>query len=184
MFILIFFFLIVSALSTTITHYAEPSSFYLKELTESGRLLRPGTDSRVLSDISIREVIEKDCIPVYPNMLLRELLYKIKQSTRNYFPVEDQETGKFLGMIQLDHIKPYMFNTLMYDTVLVDQIMDANPETVHYDDDLSDVLWKMDVKKCFSLPVISNGKFAGMVSKATLLDKYRDELNVQTSHFF
>ncbi|MBF0467427.1 MAG: chloride channel protein [Desulfamplus sp.] len=176
--------IIVSALSTTITHYAEPASFYLKELTEKGQLLRPGTDSRVLADISIREVIEKDCIPVYPDMLLRDLIYKVKQSTRNYFPVEDHESGEFLGMIQLDHIKPYIFNNLMYDTVLVEQIMDANPDTVEDDDDLSDVLRKMDMKKCFSLPVISNGKFVGMVSKATLLDKYRDELNVQTSHAF
>lgn len=176
--------IIVSALSTTITHYAEPASFYLKELTDNGQLLRPGTDSRVLSDISIIEVIEKDCIPVYPNMLLRELLITVKQSTRNYFPVEDQESGKFLGMIQFDNIKPYIFNTLMYDTVLVEQIMDRNPDIVLDDDDLSEALRIMDMKRCFSLPVISNGKFLGMVSKATLLDKYRDELNVQTAHFF
>jgi len=176
--------IIVSTLSTTITHYAEPASFYLKELTENGQLLRPGTDSRVLSDISIREVIEKDCISVYPSMLLRELLHIVTQSRRNYFPVEDKETGKFIGMVEFDNIKPYMFNTLMYDTVLVEQIMDANPETVLDDDDLSDVLRKMDMKRCFSLPVISGGRFVGMVSKATLLDKYRDELNVQTAHFF
>ncbi|MBF0211276.1 MAG: chloride channel protein [Desulfamplus sp.] len=176
--------IVVSALSTTITHYAEPASFYLKELTESGKLLRPGTDSRVLADISIREVIEKDCIPVSPNMLLREFIHTVKQSTRNYFPVEEPESGKFIGMIQLDQIKPYIFNTLMYDTVLVEQIMDTNPETVSYDDELSDVLRKMDMKRCFSLPVIYNGRFEGMISKATLLDKYRDELNVQTSHSF
>ncbi|MBF0379209.1 MAG: chloride channel protein [Desulfamplus sp.] len=176
--------IIVSTLSTTITHYAEPASFYLKELTESGQLLRPGTDSRVLADISIREVVETDCIAVYPDMLLRELIYTVKESTRNYFPVEDRDTGNFVGIIQLDHIKPYIFNTLMYDTVLVEQIMDSTPDTVSYDDDLSEVLRKMDMKRCFSLPVISNGKFAGMISKATLLDKYRDELNVQTAHSF
>ncbi len=176
--------IIVSALSTTITHYAEPASFYLKELSESGKLLRPGTDSRVLADISICEVLEKDCIPVFPNMLLREFIYTVKQSTRNYFPVEDQETGKFLGMIQLSHIKPYIFNTLMYDTVLVEQIMDANPDIVNDTDDLAEVLRKMDMKRCFSMPVVSNGRFIGMISKATLLDKYRDELNVQTTHAF
>lgn len=176
--------IIVSALSTTITHYSEPSSFYLKELAESGKLLRPGTDSRVLADISICEVLEKDFIPVAPNMLLREFIHTVKQSTRNYFPVEDPKSGKFLGMIQLYHIKPYIFNTLMYDTVLVEQIMDANPDTVNYNDDLAEVLRKMDMKRCFNMPVIDNGKFVGMISKATLLDKYRDELNVQTTHFF
>ena len=176
--------IIVSALSTTITYYFEPSSFYLKELTDKGQLLRPGTDSRVLSDISIREVIERDCITVPPDMLLREFLHIIKRSTRNYFPVEDPATEKFLGMISLDQVKPYFFNTVMYDTVFVEQIMDARPETVHYDDDLPDVLRKMDTLGLYSLPVLFNGRFVGMVSKATLLDKYRDELNVQTSHAF
>lgn len=176
--------IIVSALSTTITRYFESASFYLKDLAERGELLRPGTDSRVLADLSIREVIEKDCIAVPPDMLLRELLYTVKRSTRNYFPVEEEETGRFLGMVHFDQIRPYLFNTVMYDTVFVEQIMDADPDTVHYDDDLTEVLETMDMKKCFSMPVVSNNRFVGMVSKATLLDKYRDELNVQTSHIF
>ncbi len=173
--------IIVSAISTTITYYFEPVSFYLKELVDRGALLRPGTDQRVLSDISIREVIEKDCITVHPDMPLRDFIDAVKKSTRNYFPVEDAQTGKFLGMIYFDKIRPYIFNTFLYDTVFVEQIMDADPEVVYYDDDLSDVLHKMDLKKCFSLPVISNERFVGMVSKATLLDKYRDELKVQTA---
>ncbi|MFH1153364.1 MAG: chloride channel protein [Pseudomonadota bacterium] len=176
--------IIVSAISTTITRYFEPASFYLKDLTERGELLRPGTDSRVLADISIREVIEKDCIPVPPDMLLREFLHIVKRSTRNFFPVEDEETGQFLGMIHFDQIRPYLFNSVMYDTVFVGQIMDPNPDVVHLDDDLTEVLETLDMKKKFSMPVVSNNRFVGMVSKATLLDKYRDELNVQTSHSF
>ncbi len=176
--------IIVSAISTTITHYFEPASFYHKDLKERGELLRPGTDSRVLADISIREVIERDCISVSPHMLLRDFLYLLKQSTRNYFPVEDEDTGQFLGMIELKHVRPYLFNTVMYDTVFVEQIMDSNPPTVHYEDNLSDVLETMDTRRCFSMPVVSSNRFMGMVSKATLLDKYRDELNVQTSQAF
>jgi len=60
-------------------------------------------------------------------------------------------------------------------------IMDADVETVHYDDELTEVLHKMDIGRCYSLPVVSNHRFVGMVSKATLLDKYRDELKVQTT---
>ena len=87
-------------------------------------------------------------------------------------------------MIELKHVRPYLFNTVMYDTVFVEQIMDSNPATVHYEDNLSDVLETMDARHCFSMPVVSNNRFMGMVSKATLLDKYRDELNVQTSQAF
>jgi len=176
--------IIVSAISTTITHYFESASFYLKDLTERGELLRPGTDSRVLADISIREVIETNWVSVPPDMLLREFLHVLKRTTDNYFPVEDKETGKFLGIIRLDQIRPYFFNTVIYDTVIVEQIMDANPETAHFNDPLEEVLKKMDATGALALAVVSGNRFQGMVYKANLLDKYRDELNVQTSQMF
>jgi CIC family chloride channel protein len=173
--------IIVSAISSTLCHYIEPASFYLKELIEKGQLLRPGTDARVLSDLSVQELLEKDCISVTPNMLLRDFINIIQKSHRNYFPVEDEKTGRFLGMIHLDDIRPYLFNPVMYDAVILEQIMDTRVHAVSADADLSEVLAKMDEHRLFSMPVISNNRFIGMISKATLLDQYRKELRVQTS---
>ncbi len=172
--------IIVSAISTTLCHYIEPASFYLKDLVEKGQLLRLGTDARVLSDLSVRELLEKDCITVKQNMLLRDLINIVKKSHRNHFPVKDENTGHFLGMIHLDDIRPYLFNTGMYDAVFLGQIMDTQVEIVYPDDELSEVLHKMDKNHLFSMPVVANNRFVGMVSKATLLDKYRKELIVQT----
>lgn len=174
--------IIVSAISTTLCHWIEPASFYLKELVELGHLLRPGTDARVLSDMNIREIIEKDCISVTPNMLLGEFINIVKKSNRNYFPVEDQTTGHFMGIIHLDDIRPYLFDPVMYDTVFVGQIMDTRVEVVHPDDDLYEILSLMDQKGLFSMPVVANNRFIGLISKATILDKYRKELMVQTGH--
>jgi len=171
----------VSALSTTLCHYMEPASFYLKELVKKGHLLRPGTDARVLTDLRVYELLEKDCIPVHQNMLLRDFINIIKQSHRNYYPVNDELTGGFIGMIHLDDIRPFLFNTGMYDAVILEQIMDTQVEIIHPDDDLTDILHKMDSLHLFSMPVVSNKKFIGMISKATLLDQYRKELMVQTS---
>ncbi len=173
--------IIVSAISTTICYYIEPASYYLKDLVDRGHLLRPGTDARVLSDINIRELIEKDCITVSQSMLLRDFIKIVEISTRNFFPVEDEKTGHFAGMVHLDDIRPYLFNPMMYDAVLVGQIMNPNVETVSPEDDLTEVLKKMDSHRLFSMPVVINNRFVGMISKATLLDKYRKELMVQTS---
>jgi CIC family chloride channel protein len=173
--------IIISAISTTLCHYVEPASYYLKELVERGHFLRPGTDARVLSDLSLREVIEQDCITVNQNMLLRDFINIVKISPRNYFPVEDEATGHFLGIIHLDDIRPYLFNPGMYDAVFLGQIMDTQVEVVHIDDDLLEVLQIMDAKQLFSMPVVSNNKFMGLISKAKLLDQYRKELMVQTS---
>lgn len=174
--------IIVSALSTSLCHYVEPASFYLKDLVAKGQLLRPGTDARVLSDMGIHELLEKDCIIVKPDMRLREFVGIVIRSHRNHFPVEDEKTGRFLGMIQLDDIRPYLFDPGLYDVVILEQIMNTSIDVAHPDDELSEVLQHMDEKRLFSMPVISNNRFVGMISKATLLDKYRKELIVQTSH--
>lgn len=172
--------IIVSTISTTVCHYVEPASIYLKDLVERGQLLRPGTDERVLADLSIHELIEKDCIMVQQQMPLREFIEIVKTSRRNYFPVEDEKTGNFLGLIHLDDVRPYLFNQDMYDAVIVAQIMNTDVDTVSPDDDLSGVLDRMDAHGLFSMPVVTDNRFVGMISKATLLDQYRKELMVQT----
>lgn len=172
--------IIVSAVSTTLCHYVQPASFYMKDLVESGHLLRPRTDARVLSDLSVRELLETDCICVHPDMLLRDFIDAVQRARRNYFPVEDADSGKFVGLIHMDDIRPYLFNPGMYDVVLVGQIMDTEVETVDPRDDLQDILARMDAMRLFSMPVVSHGVFQGMISKATLLDRYRKELMVQT----
>jgi len=64
--------------------------------------------------------------------------------------------------------------------VFLGQLMDTDVEVVHVDDDLNEVLRKMDTKQLFAMPVINNNKFIGLVSKARLLDQYRKEIKVQT----
>ncbi len=174
--------ILVSAISTALCHYVEPASFYLKDLVEKGRFLLPGTDGRVLADLSVDELLEKDCIVVHQNLLLREFINIVKKSHRNHFPVEDEKTGQFLGMVSLDDIRPFLFDVVMYDTVFLEQLMRKQVETADPDDDLAVILQKMDTKHLYSLPVIDNGRFVGMLSKATLLDQYRRELRVQTPY--
>lgn len=173
--------LIVSAISTSLCHYLEPASFYFKDLVEKGQLLRPGTDARVLADLEVHELLETDCITVNTDMLLRDFVDIVKQSRRNLFPVEDH-AGQFQGMIYMDDIRPYLFDPLMYDTVLVGQLMNAHVETVSPDDDVVEVLERMDADHLFNMPVVANHRFLGMISKSTLLDQYRKELMVQTYH--
>ena len=174
--------ILVSALSTTISRVFEPASFYLRDLVEKGQYLKPRTDAKVLADLSITELVEKDCKTVPRNMLLGDFIKVVQESHRNYFPVVDEQTGEFQGMIHLDDIRPYLFDSLMYETVFLEQVMQTDVETVDIHEDLSEVLDRMDTNGLFSMPVVSSHRFVGMISKATLLDKYRHELMVQTMH--
>jgi CIC family chloride channel protein len=175
--------IVVSVISTTLCHYIEPASFYLKDLVDQGQLLRPGTDARVLTDLRISELLETDCICVHPDMRLADFISIVKASHRNYFPVEDRSNGQFQGMIHLDDIRPYLFDPAMHHAVLTGQLMNTDVKTVSLYDDLSEVLQKMDNDRAFSMPVVSDNRFLGMISKATLLDQYRKELIIQTGRF-
>jgi len=170
--------ILVSAISTTLCHAFEPASFYFKDLVEKGHYLRPRTDEKVLADLSVGELVEKDCMIVSKDMKLGDFVKIMQKSHRNFFPVEDEHSGEFLGLIHLDDVREYIFDPLLYETVFLEQIMNPDIETVDLDDDLAEVLDRMDANHLFSMPVIANKRFVGMISKATLLDKYRSELIV------
>ena len=92
----------------------------------------------------------------------------------------EDEDGRFLGLIHLDDVRPYLFDPALYDAVFLGQITDALVDVASLDDNLQDVLNIMDAKRLFSMPVVENNRFVGMISKTTLLDHYRRELMVQT----
>jgi CIC family chloride channel protein len=172
--------ILVSAVSATLCHSMERVSFYYRELVSRGHLLRPRTDARLLADLNISELIEKDRIAVHENMRLREMIPIIEQSSRDCFPVEDSKTGHFLGLICLDDIRPYLFSPGLYDAVIMGEIMDINVPRLSPFDDIKDVLELMDQTDSQSLPVVYRNRFLGMVSKVTILDRYRKELMVQS----
>jgi CIC family chloride channel protein len=172
--------IIVSALTSTFCYYIEPASFYLRDLIEKGQYLRPGTDARVLSDLTVRELVETDYLTVPGDMLIKDFIDAIKYSHRYLFPVEDRESSRYLGMIFIDRIRPYLFDFQMHGVLMTEQVMEINVPTVKPDDELSDVLNLMEREGLSSLPVVENNRYLGMLSKSVLLDHYRKELIVQT----
>jgi CIC family chloride channel protein len=172
--------IIVSALTSTFCYYIEPGSFYLRDLIEKGQYMRPGTDAKVLSDLSVRELVETDYHTVAGNMLLKDFIEEIKQSQKYLFPVEDHVNSKYLGVIFIDRIRPYLYDSQMHTVLMAEQVMETNIPQVAPDDELADVLSIMENARLSSLPVVQNGRFIGMLSKSVLLDHYRKELIVQT----
>jgi CIC family chloride channel protein len=172
--------ILVAAISATLCHWLEPVSFYYEKLVSRGELLRPRTDARLLADLDVSELIERECIVVNENTRLREMIPIIGQVSQDFFPVQDSKTGDFLGVTRLDHIRPYLFNQALYDAVIMAEIMDIHVPRVSPRDDIKTVIELMDKTHAQSLPVVHLNKFLGMVSKVTILDRYRKELVVQS----
>jgi len=167
---------LVSVLSSTLSQLAEPYSFYRHELVERGALLKPRTDSRILSELNVMDLLERDCHVVQPNLSLRDFVKIVRHSHRNYFAVEAPQTGLFLGMIHLDDIRLYLFDASLYDLVVVADIMNRDPPRISPDQSLLEAMRRFEETRSWSLPVVHNDRFLGLISKATLLDYYRREL--------
>lgn len=171
--------MLVSVLSAVVSSFLEPDSLYHRDLLRKGQLLRSRTDARVLSEIKALELLETNFKKVIPNMLLGEFVNLVPDSKRNYFPVEDPETGKFLGLVTLDNVRAFLFDQHLYDSVLVEEFMDDDIPVIAADDPLTEIIAAMDRTMLYSLPVVKEGKFIGMVSKGNLLDHYRKEMVAQ-----
>lgn len=173
--------LLVSSISSTLSHIIEPSSFYFKDLIERGEFMRPGTDARILSDLSLNEIINTNYTTVSENMIFRDFINKIRNSDRDHYPVISDKTGDYLGMVRVSNIRKYALDPAFYDMIFLNQIMDTDMVTASFDDDLHDVLEFMETFNIDHIPVVDHHRFSGMISKARILDLYRRELIMQTN---
>ena len=173
--------IVVSSISSTMSHYIEPASFYFKELIERGQFLRPGTDARILSDLNVSELIETEYIKVSENMVFRKFIELLKTASQNYFPVIEDGTDEYKGMIHISSIRRYALDPGMYDMIFLNQIMDTEVISASMENDLLEVLDMMDINNMDSIPIVENDRFIGMISKTRILDLYRRELIMQTS---
>jgi len=169
--------MISAAISYLITKNAIEYTIYTRELAKIGALITHNKDQTVLTLMHLDDVIEKDFKTVNQFMTLGEMLHgAVAKSTRNLFPVVD-DTGVLKGIVLLDDIREFMFDTAIYDKINVDTVMQNAPEHIFYElDSMQQVMQKFQDSGAWNLPVIKNGKYHGFVSKSKLLTAYRRKL--------
>lgn len=173
--------ILLSVLSSSVCRLFEHSSYYLKDLTEKGHVLRAGTDARVLADLQLDEIIRTSGVTVFAEMHLREFVEVIKESDQDYFPVLQRETDEFAGMVDLARVRAYMFAPELYDIVVVSELLNTDLRPVSPDSPLQDVLARMEATRSDTLPVVEGRRYVGMISKQDILDLYRKELIAKTN---
>ncbi len=151
-------------------------TIYTKELAERGELITHNKDQAVLTLMSLKNEIEDNFTPVFPEWTLRELVKAVSISKRNLFPVLDKEK-RLLGIVLLDDIRPIMFDIDLYDEMKVDQLMTIAPEIIYLEDRMEAVVGKFDQSGAWNLPVVNeHGGYVGFVSKSRLFTVYRKVL--------
>ncbi len=169
--------MITASISYLLTKNTLDHTIYTRELAQRGALLTHDKDQTVLTLMQLDDVIEKNFKWVHPETTLGEMLHKsVAKSTRNIFPVVDDNKA-LLGIVLLDDIREFMFDTSLYESTTVETFMHAAPEHIFYDkDSMQEVMRKFQDSGAWNLPVIKEGKYFGFVSKSKLLTAYRRKL--------
>lgn len=164
--------MIVSAISFFVTKYFEQYSVYTKILAEKGIVNLNDKENTLLSKLDINKLIETEYTSVRFDMKFRLFIKEIVLSKKNTFPVLDEE-GHLLGIVRLDEIRSQMFNTSLYDSLTVEDVMTEPLEYIYLNENIQLILEKFEKTDTRNLPVIEDGKYVGFISKSKLLDEYR-----------
>jgi CIC family chloride channel protein len=169
--------MITVAISYMITKNYMPHTIYTRELAERGDLLTHDKDQNVLTYMKLDSVVEQDFVKLHPEMTMGEMLHNgVAKSQRNLFPVTNA-SDEFLGVILLDDIREFMFDTALYHSTTVELYMHSPPDIIEFDkDSMQMVMDKFQRSGAWNLPVIKDGKYYGFVSKSKLLTAYRRHL--------
>ncbi len=169
--------MITASISYLITKNAIKYNIYTRELAEKGELISHNKDKSVLAIMTLDDVLEKGFSTVSLNMSLGEMLQKsVSKSKRNIFPVLDEQQA-LVGVVTLDDIREFMFDSDMYDKIKVESFMNQAPEHIFYGtDSMQDVMDKFHNSGAWNLPVIKDGRYLGFISKSKLMTAYRSEL--------
>ena len=164
--------MITTTISFITVKYFEVNSIFTIQLVKTGELITHHKDKAALNFMKLRELIETDLKTVDINATLGDLVKIIARSKRNIFPVINK-SGELQGIVPVDRIRDIMFDTEMYDTTFVRNIMILPPEYIYSEDKMNTVMDKFNKTNAWNLPVIENGKYAGFVSKSKLFSAYR-----------
>ena len=172
--------MITASISYLITKNTLDYTIYTKELAAKGELLTHNKDEAVLTLMQLDDVIETNFKSVHPEMTLGEMLHEsVSKSNRNIFPVLVEK--RMVGVVLLDDIREFMFDTKKHDSTFVKDYMHRPPEFIFYTrDSMKQVMQKFQDSGAWNLPVIKEDEYLGFVSKSKLLTAYRRKLITYT----
>jgi CIC family chloride channel protein len=171
--------LIVPLILTVIVSYAviypfEQFSVYTKSLAMEGNLVTHHKDKQALGKLDVKDLIENNFATLSPNATLRDLVDTIAHSTRNIFPLVD-ENKKFYGIIILDDVRQIIFEPDKYDTVMAKDLSFMPDISIYPHELIADVAVKFKQSGLYNMVVLDKDNiYYGFVSRANLFSKYRE----------
>ncbi len=168
--------MIVSTASYLTISLFEKHSIYTMRLAKKGELLTHQKDQAVLTLLKLNSLIETNFQTVNLKMDLGDVVKVIATSSRNAFPVLDDDRH-LRGIVLIDNIRNIMFRPELYDRFKVTRFMVSPPAVISVNMTMEQIMRLFDDTKAWNLPVVDEQKrYLGFLSKSSLLNSYRQVL--------
>ncbi len=173
--------MMVSVSSYLTVRIFDSNNIYAVRLAQRGELITHHKDHAVLTTLKVADVVEKDFIPITPEMDLGALTSVVAKTKRNMFPVLNA-AKRLVGIIYLDDIRHIMFRQELYHRYSVASLMREVPERLGIEEPMEVVMRKFEKTRAWNLPVEDvTGEYIGFISKSAIFTAYRNTLLEFTS---
>lgn len=166
--------MIVSALSYSVVRKFEPISIELRNIAT----IRPAggfEEKEILERLTIHRLLETDYDPIPPEMKLDAFIPVLRESAHNTFPVVSTD-GRLMGLVVFSKVKELILRAGGLEKITMFQIM-SKPKSIILDtDSIPAIVEKFERTQAFRLPVCIGDRYAGFITKGTLLGEYRKEI--------
>jgi Chloride channel protein EriC len=167
--------MIVAALSFAVNRFFFKHSVYTHAVAERGVSVTHNKDISILNMMAINRLIEDNFSIIRPGETFRSLIPLIASSSRNIFPVVD-ENRNFCGHVLFDHVRSIMFDESLYDKP-IENFMVKPDYIIDPQESMEEVVKKFQESGKYNIPVIQNGKYLGYISRANVFSTYRKTLS-------
>ena len=151
-------------------------SIYTLKLARRGVNIRAGQDVNLLRNIPLQEVLRPTAHVIDPSESLTGIIRRITEEDAAGFYVVGAD-GVLLGVISMRELRPAMHDAKSLGSLVVARdLVEADFPSLKPDETLDTVLTRLDQVYRDELPVVRDGRLAGVVRTEDVIARYRREL--------
>lgn len=168
--------MLVAAISFFVVKSFEPLSMEMKKLSHTSRLNPSDKDKFLLSRLELTHMIQKDYLSFSGKTALPEIARLISQDAKDVYAVTGAD-NKLTGVIYLNDIKSLLLDDLQKNRHTLASDVMLKPKFLTVNDDVETALYNFEQNNTHTLAVVTEtGAWAGFITKAAILDRYRQEI--------